>query len=443
MAFHHGSVRRQQWLYASGNLGKSIVWTTFETILLYYLVAIAGLSPALAGATLVLSMLFDASGDLVIGYLIDRHGGIATLQRIATLFAPLCGIGFGAMFAAGLASPAWVPTLTVAACLACRACYTLCDVAHNALLVRAAPTPPDAGFVSGLRLVFSAMGAALVGGATTWLLARPIGGAQQFDFCLAAMAGGVIYAALVPRAVRTAIALPGRRAIGDRPDLRRTIAALTGDAGVRRLATIVTLQVALVPLFAKGLPFVLAQAGDPGRTGVVLFALAAAQAVTMPLWIVASRFAMPHGMLLIGHALTGLAMIALACSPAAAWIALAAIVVAGVGMAGMNLAIWALIALTVGDCAERTGLRLETVAMSLFVFVLKIAAGLATGGLALALTVGGPSVSILTLAGPVIGAVACMLLVLPQAMARKSERWRTIAFSVPTAGPVQESRRTL
>ncbi|WP_163024436.1 MFS transporter, partial [Pseudomonas viridiflava] len=44
--------------YAAGNLGKSIVWTTCESFLLFYLVTVADFPPLWAGALLSAMMVW-------------------------------------------------------------------------------------------------------------------------------------------------------------------------------------------------------------------------------------------------------------------------------------------------------------------------------------------------------------------------------------------------
>ncbi|MFV3517493.1 hypothetical protein ACNJD8_23050, partial [Mycobacterium tuberculosis] len=76
--------------------------------------------------------------------------------QLVLVGAPLCGIGFWLIFV--LQAPAGI----AAAIIACRIGYSLCDVGHNTLLIRVAQGQGAAARVSGLRLLFSASGVALL-----------------------------------------------------------------------------------------------------------------------------------------------------------------------------------------------------------------------------------------------------------------------------------------
>ena len=140
--------------YSAGNLGKSVIWTSFESVMLFYLVTIAGFAPLSAGMVLAVALLWDAAFDLAVARWADAHGGATGLVRLVLIGAPLCGISFWMIFVAE------APAAVAAAIIACRIGYSFCDVGHNTLLIRVARSSADAGRVSGLRLLFSAAGVA-------------------------------------------------------------------------------------------------------------------------------------------------------------------------------------------------------------------------------------------------------------------------------------------
>ncbi|MFV3622118.1 hypothetical protein ACNJGI_21175, partial [Mycobacterium tuberculosis] len=44
--------------YSAANMGKSVVWTSFESVLLFYLVSIAGFGPMAAGTLLAAALVW-------------------------------------------------------------------------------------------------------------------------------------------------------------------------------------------------------------------------------------------------------------------------------------------------------------------------------------------------------------------------------------------------
>lgn len=181
--------------YSAGNLGKSVIWTSFESVMLFYLVSIAGFAPLSAGMVLAVALLWDAAFDLAVARWVDAHGGATGLVRLVLIGAPLCGISFWMIFLAE------APAAVAAAIMACRIGYSLCDVGHNTLLIRVARSSADAGRVSGLRLLFSAAGVALLSLAAGSSLSRTGAAAQHASFASSAMLAGALYVATLFLAV--------------------------------------------------------------------------------------------------------------------------------------------------------------------------------------------------------------------------------------------------
>ena len=100
--------------YSAGNLGKSVIWTSFESVMLFYLVTIAGFAPLSAGMVLAVALLWDAAFDLAVARWADAHGGATGLVRLVLIGAPLCGISFWMIFLAE------APAAVAAAIMACR-----------------------------------------------------------------------------------------------------------------------------------------------------------------------------------------------------------------------------------------------------------------------------------------------------------------------------------
>ncbi|WP_294238353.1 hypothetical protein [uncultured Sphingomonas sp.] len=75
--------------YSAANLGKSVVWTSFDSIMLFYLVSIAGFGPLSAAALLAAALTWDALFDLQVARWADRRGDRNRLARLVLFGAPL------------------------------------------------------------------------------------------------------------------------------------------------------------------------------------------------------------------------------------------------------------------------------------------------------------------------------------------------------------------
>ncbi|WP_198162149.1 MFS transporter [Sphingomonas sp. TDK1] len=372
--------------YASGNLGKSILWASFESFLLFYLVAIAGFSAWLAGGVLAAAMIWDGLADLAVAYGTDRHGKANALARLVLVGAPLGAIGFWLTFAPATGH-AW-PAI-VAAILVCRLGYTLCDIGHNTLLVRVATGSRAASLVSGFRLIFSSIGGALVGIAAARLFGMRDVAAQREAFGICAAIAGALYLVTLliavgatrrlpaPSPVSAAAAAPGKTG-------RHLLRSLWRQPGYRLLLGLIAVQAGLLPAFNRALPFFgTAVRGDPAWAGYALATITLAQSLSLPLWMAASRHVGPARLLAAAHLLALVAMasmILLSFLHDEGWSRMS-LVLLGTAQAGMNLAIWALLALSIQSRSPGQ-MRLEALPVGLFLAVLKCASGLGSSVIA-------------------------------------------------------------
>lgn len=360
--------------YSAGNLGKSFVWTAFESVLLYFLVSHAGMSLVHAGTLLTVLMVWDGLANLAISQHIDRTGrsdGLAALIRIG---APLCAAAFAMTFA----SPALGGTaLAVTAVIAGRIGYTLCDVGHNTLLVRVAANERDGTTVSALRLIFTALGSGCVGIALTYVLAIDDPTAQRSAFMAFGIAGGGIYLATLLTARRATLHLRAASATPDRRNVLQPLRGLWSNRAYRQIIAVIAIQSALIPFFTRALPF-LGQAAlsDAAWSGGALTVITLGQSLSLPIWMLVARKSAPRPMLAIGHGgmLLSMAGLALTFGTPVAPVFLAAL---GASQSAMSLAAWAMLVSSVQSGRTRDGSG-EALPMGLFIATMKIASGLGT-----------------------------------------------------------------
>ncbi|MFG6281821.1 MFS transporter [Sphingomonas sp. S6] len=394
--------------YSAANMGKSVVWTSFESVLLFYLVSIAGFGPMAAGALLAAALVWDATFDLTVARWTDARGTSAGLAQLVLVGAPLCGIGFWLIFV--LQAPAGI----AAAIIACRIGYSLCDVGHNTLLIRVAQGPGAAARVSGLRLLFSASGVALLALASGSSLSLATAAAQRQSFAAGALGGGALYVATLFIAIAATRALPATPQRSVATPHPRPLRSYWAHPPFRRLLLLIAVQAALVPLFQRALPFYgAATRGDPAWAGPALLTMTIAQSLALPGWMLLSRRWSPRRIAMAAHGVTALAMVGMTIARAGRLdtVLLAAL---GIGLAGMNLAIWALLTATV-QTAFVGDARGEATPVGLFLAVLKAAA--AFGNLMFAaivaagpwrLTVpGGAGITLLPLSATVVPIAGC------------------------------------
>ena len=88
--------------YSAGNLGKSVIWTSFESVMLFYLVTIAGFAPLSAGMVLAVALLAATRGFWDPDHSVFWAGvaflGFLQLTALVLNLLPIPGLdGFGAL----------------------------------------------------------------------------------------------------------------------------------------------------------------------------------------------------------------------------------------------------------------------------------------------------------------------------------------------------------
>ncbi|HWU02840.1 MAG TPA: MFS transporter [Novosphingobium sp.] len=356
--------------YASGNLGKSVIWASFESFLLFYLVTVVGMSPLMAGAALTAAMVWDGLADMAVAWWSDKGGRQHMLGRLIAGGAPLCAVGFAGIFwSSGKAD-----LLSVAAIMLCRFGYTLCDVGHNTLMVRVATDERSASSVAGMRLIFSAMGAGIVGLASAHVLDIGDPAHRRGAYAIFAMAGGGLYVVTLMTAMLACRKL-APVAVTQAHSPRERLTALWHNRPFLRALAIIAVQSCITPIFTRSLPFFgqLAQ-GDAGWGGRALIVLTVSQALSVPAWIAWSRKASSNALLVSAHACMIVAMASLAITQTS-WMADAPLVLLGGAQGGMNMAIWAMLTKSVRGTAEGAA-SAEALPVGIFLAVLKCASGL-------------------------------------------------------------------
>lgn len=370
---------RQKVGYASGNAGKSVVWSTFEYFFLFFLTELWGVPPAQAGIIILAALLWDAVTDPLLGYIADRsHSRWGKYTPYLIFGAPACGVSFTLLFF----DPGWEGSAMAGYALGVgllfRTCYTVCDVPHNALLARISEGSRDASLLSGLRFFFSSAGALAVSLAAVALFGNSANETRAERFLICAFAAGFVYVITIWTAAFSTRALD--RQLPDESagvSVKRTLRSLCENRQFLLLLAIAFCQVATIPMFSKGVAFFAKDVvGDERWTSQALICLTLAQAAAMPLWIAVSARHEKRAALIAAYAL----FLCGACGFAVAgshqsW-GFLTILLIGVGVGGMNMLIWAMLPDVINYGQQRTGQRVEAAAVSIFLLALKSGVGL-------------------------------------------------------------------
>lgn len=373
--------------YASGNLGKHIVWATADLTLLFVLTDLLRIPPTLAGFITLLGLVVDAVLDLVVGAAAQR--GRIPLRRYGAL------IGFGAPAFAGLFVLVYsLPVLgtenhllIASAVLLFRASYSLVDIPHNALITQVAGSSRPRLRVATYRSMFSNISALIIASAAPLIVGRTQDPTRTVWLVIGAAALSLTTLWMSWNAARRPTAPNGRQPAA--PSWASSLTMILHDRDARVLLCLLFLTGLAPPLFGKGFIYYARYvAADPRSLSWGLTGLATGQIVGLPCWNwIAARTekasALAGGYLV---ASAGLAAVWLTASGAVA-VALGCFVI-GVGYAAIFALPWAMAPDLVDALEARGGRRPEAFTFALLILVMKVGIGIGTLLISGALSIG-------------------------------------------------------
>jgi len=178
--------------YGAGEFSSAIFWVTIAFWLMNYLTDVLGLSAALAGLAVLLGKGIDAFVDPGVGFLSDKTRSRWGRRRPWFLFG---AIPFGLAFILMFAKPGFAGQggLFVWSCLAfilLNVAYSCVNVPYNSLLPELSDNYDERSSITGVKSVYSIVGALLGAGAAMPVINAAGGGAGGF------LAMGVLFGIL-------------------------------------------------------------------------------------------------------------------------------------------------------------------------------------------------------------------------------------------------------
>ncbi|RXD07058.1 hypothetical protein EQZ23_02935 [Sphingomonas sp. UV9] len=402
--------------YASGNFGKNVLASTMDFFLLFILTERWGVSPAVAGLVVMIGLVWDGLCDPLLGRLLDRSADRLVLyRRLLFVGAPVVGLFFAIFFV----DPGWrgsaILVWAIAIVLLFRTAYSVCDVAHNALMMRMTRAPGAATTLSGLRYMFSCLGALAVAHfARAFVDPADDGGYGLF------VVTGFAALAYVATLWLSAAAAPRPVAVPRVSAPRASLAWILGNRPLLLLLALGFAQALTLPFFARSFAYIgKGVMHDAGWTGRALTTLALSQLVALPAWMAIARRTGHRQVLGLALAMIAAGLALFATVPAA----IAGIALFGIGNAGLQMMIWVLLSAAIDDGERRTGVRFEGLPVALLLLILKLGGGLSGALLGQGLAWVGwvvatplaveSGANLLTMAWsvPLIGALACLVMV--------------------------------
>lgn len=348
---------RAQLAYASGNFGKSLLWTSLEYFLLFYLTDLAGISPSVAGIMIMSSLAWDGFINPFVGYWLDRRASMGKDYRPFLRWAPpFAAILFVGIFIEPGGGEAFTTAYLFLILFAFRTAYALLDVPHNGLLALLPVDLRTRTNLAGSRYFFSSLAGLLIATVAAPLVVQGNAVQAMTELRTLAIIAGVILCMTMWQSLR-----PARLGQAERGRISQPISPLHFLAAVMRsrLAILYLCMAGVfaitMPLFSKMLPFMARYVHEnEGGLGATLAAMTIAQMLAVAVFTpLAHRFGrLPVGLFCL-VAMPVLLAVTLAMLPAlgdAFWLVSPAF---GFLLGGAIMVIWA----TAGDIADQIAIE--------------------------------------------------------------------------------------
>jgi GPH family glycoside/pentoside/hexuronide:cation symporter len=280
-------------LFASGDFACNLYWQSATLYLLFYDTDVLPLAPYLAGLIYFAGLVWDGLVGLLVGLLADRRAGPHGIARTLVAYgaAPLAA-SFLLLYAAPPARGTLLALLVLAAHLAFRTCYAVANIPYVALLAEVSRPGPERARLAGLRMLFGAAAAMIVGSGTQRISSAVAGTPASVAGYLTAAAIWAGAATLLLLAVAHAAA-PIRLAVRD-PDGAPAAARLPpwrNPAFVTLNAAMVASVLAVTMITKSTLYYFKYALGDEAGGGTALALMGLAGVGFVPLWMaVAARW---------------------------------------------------------------------------------------------------------------------------------------------------------
>ncbi|WP_370224589.1 MULTISPECIES: MFS transporter [Hyphomonas] len=387
-ASQEGQISRRAIIgYGAGDFGLNLFYTGLNLYLLFYYTDVAGLNPALAGGIFMVSLLWDAVTDPLMGLIASRTNTRFGRYRPYILFAsPLLGASFVLMFAAPVFWPAHAALACLVTHLLFRTIYTIVGVPIAALSAAMTTSGRTRASLAGARMQFATLGA-IVTAFLTPLLAGSLGGE---DLALGYMLTAILYALVAEVVLLIAFASVREHVEIDAesPDLGATLKVLKANTAFWILFAVVVTNTIASTIFTKSIVYYARYViGEPGavREALTLYTLAAAAAILA--WTQLARLRSKAFTLFCGLAINTIAYLLLYLTGPDGKLAFYALtMLSGIGTSACIVAFWSMLPDTVEYGQWKTGVRDEGIVFGLFQFSQKASSGLGIGAVGLLLS---------------------------------------------------------
>ena len=363
--------------YGVGDFAFNLAFQVTALYLIYFFTDVFMISAVAAGTIFLVSKIWDAVFDPIMGYVCDHTKSRWGKKRPYLLFGSIIvGVSTALLFAAPDLSPAgrvWYAFVTFI--FFCSA-LTVANVPYGALTADLSLDTRERSSVSGFRMTFALIGTLFAAGATKLLVG--MFGSELSGF----RAMGFIYAVAIVAILLVTFASVRERGLGSaeaNQSFRKDVALVIKNGPFLILTAATFLVMVAINTMAAIVNYYFKyNLSAEGMIPVAFLILFVTAAIFLPLFVFISNKRSKKFAFLLGQSVLALALVLLYFLGEKGIVyTLAILFVAGIGMATVFLSPWAMVPDTVEYSEWKTGFRREGIIYGCFFFSFKVGAALA------------------------------------------------------------------
>lgn len=369
---------------------KHLLASTFSIFGLVYLTDVIGLSPKVAGAVILTSLLLDALADLPFGAVLDGlRAKLKDYGAILIISGGASSICLATFFASAFifAQAADITWLLVVVIIVFRLAFTVFDLAENGIAARVMTEPRNRSWFASTRKVTASLATLILGASVGWAFEAQANQAQRI-----ATGGLVLAICLLILVILLYQHLRTRDQMGPlfvQTSLRQRLVALRSTRAGWSIALISMCEACGTTLLISGLIYFSKSVfADPTWAGQAIIAFTLSQIVAQPFWLLCTNKIGKRYAFFLSHVLTALCGLALLlCATYDTSLALVLMFLTGLSIGGVSMLRWSIVPDIIDHASTVNGVRVETGIIGLIISAIQIGVGLSAAFLGLGLSV--------------------------------------------------------
>jgi GPH family glycoside/pentoside/hexuronide:cation symporter len=408
-------------VYGLGDFACNLYWQSVSLFLLFYYTEVVGLSPATAGLIYLVASVWDGVIDPLIGMAADRtRTRFGAYRPYILIGGPLLGLSFCLLYYRPPLEDYALAIFMLISHLIFRTVYALVNIPYAALSGRITADPDRRAQLSGFRMFFGALAAALVS------LAIPLANGEGRGYFWLAVGFSVIATMVFPLVFAVTREPQTAASAAPPPQLKTLVWSLMRNRAFWALNLgAIAFAISGTALTKSVLYYFKYQLHDEAAGALCLAATGAAGLLVIPFWTLLARRLGRRGVW-IAAACVGLSgLLALAAlPPVGTWGTTALLVWVHSGFLGLFFSFWSLLPDTVDYGEQETQVRADGFVFGVAGMISKVAVGIGAALFGWGLSISGyrPNVaqSEETLSGlkalmvlpPIAGLLICVVLMI-------------------------------